>query len=355
MNKPFLDALAGRPTSHVPIWLMRQAGRYLPEYRALRTRARSFLEFCYTPDLAVEATLQPLRRFPLDASIVFSDILVVPDALGQDVGFVEGEGPRLQPLEGPQALAQLSPSRLQAHLAPVYRTLSEVRAALPPQAALIGFAGAPFTLATYMIEGRGGSEFHRVKRWAYSDPASFRQLIDLLVEAVSEHLLLQIAAGAEAVQLFDSWAGILPDSQLQLWSVEPLQRIAARIRARYPTLPVIGFPRAVGSAILIYGGETSLSALSLDTGQCIAWARRNLAPSLALQGNLDPVMLLVGGEAMRQETARILDSVVDGRFVFNLGHGVLQQTPPDHVARLVDQVHAYAPGNADAAARGDRR
>jgi uroporphyrinogen decarboxylase len=247
----FLATLAGMHFPTPPIWLMRQAGRYLPEYRALRDTARSFLDFCYTPDKAVEATLQPIRRFDLDAAIIFSDILVVPDALGQKVWFEEGEGPKLEPLTDPAQFGRLSRGRLVEHLAPVYRAIEATRASLSRERALLGFAGAPFTLACYMIEGGGSRDFIKTKLWAYRHPESFSLLIDLLVEAVVDHLALQVEAGADAVQLFDSWAGILPEEQLFAWSLEPMVRIAQALKTRHPAVPVIAFPRAVGPAALM--------------------------------------------------------------------------------------------------------
>ena len=341
VDKPLLRALAHQTLPVPPIWLMRQAGRYLPEYRVLRTRAPSFLAFCYTPELAVEASLQPIRRYALDAAIIFSDILVIPDALGQQVGFVEGEGPRLEPLAGDADIARLSMARLTQHLDPVYTAIRETRTSLPASTALIGFCGAPFTLAVYMIEGRGGSEFLAIKRWAYGNPQSFARLIDLLVQACVEHLDRQIRAGAETVQIFDTWAGVLPEEELLKWSVAPILAIADRLRQRHPTVPIIAFPRAVGPAIRHYAGGESLAAVSLDTGMSARWAATEIQPRIAVQGNLDPVMLLVGGEAQRQATRHVLETLAGGPFIFNLGHGVLQHTPPEHVERLVEQIRAW--------------
>lgn len=341
-----LKTLAGVRFPTPPIWLMRQAGRYLPEYRAVRATTRSFLEFCYTPDKATEATLQPVKRFGLDAAIIFSDILVIPDALGQRTWFEEGEGPKLQALTDPAEFGQLSRARLPEHLAPVYQAIRNARAALSAETALLGFAGAPFTLACYMIEGGGSRDFHKVKHWAYSHPDSFGLLIDLLVEAVVDHLGHQVEAGADAVQLFDSWAGILPESQLFRWSLEPMTRIASLLRERYPGTPVIAFPRAVGPAALMYRRPEEFAALSIDTGIGAHWAARELQPHIVVQGNLDPMMLVVGGTAMEEEATRILDKLGHGSFVFNLGHGVVPQTPPDHVARLVEIVRSWKPGAA---------
>ncbi len=339
----FLETLAGTRFATPPIWLMRQAGRYLPEYRAIRATTKSFLEFCYTPDKAVEATLQPIRRYGLDAAIIFSDILVVPDALGQKVWFEEGEGPKLEPLKDPAEFGRLSRARLPERLAPVYDALRLARAALPRQTALLGFAGAPFTLACYMIEGGSSRDFAKVKSWAYSHPDSFGLLIDLLVDAVVDHLTGQIDAGADAVQLFDSWAGVLPEEQLFGWSVEPMVRIAHAVRARHPKTPILAFPRAVGPAALMYRRPDAFAALSLDTGIGAHWAARELQPHICVQGNLDPLMLVAGGAALEREATRILDKLGHGAFIFNLGHGVVPQTPPDNVTQLVDIVRNWKP------------
>jgi uroporphyrinogen decarboxylase len=338
-----LATLAGTRFATPPIWLMRQAGRYLPEYRAVRATTRSFLDFCYTPDKAVEVTLQPIRRFGLDAAIIFSDILVIPDALGQKVWFEEGEGPKLEALTDPAQFGQLSRARLADHLAPVYQAISATRAALPRETALLGFAGAPFTLACYMIEGGSSRDFAKVKLWAYRHPDSFGLLVDLLVEAIVDHLAMQVDAGADAVQLFDSWAGVLPEEQLFSWSLEPMVRIAHGLRARHPKVPIIAFPRAVGPAALMYRRPDAFTALSIDTGLGAHWAARELQPHICVQGNLDPLMLVAGGAALEREAKRILDKLGHGSFVFNLGHGVIPQTPPEHVAELVEIVRDWRP------------
>lgn len=340
----FLETLAGRRFATPPVWLMRQAGRYLPEYRAVRATTRSFLEFCYTPDKAVEVTLQPIRRFGFDAAIIFSDILVVPDALGQKVWFEEGEGPKLEALTDPAQFARLSRARLADHLAPVYEAIRQTRAALPRETALLGFAGAPFTLACYMIEGSGSRDFAKVKKWAYGHPESFGLLIDLLVESVVDHLSNQVEAGVDGVQLFDSWAGVLPEEQLFRWSLDPMVRIATGLRERHPNVPVLAFPRAVGPAALMYRRPDSFSALSLDTGIGAHWAAKELQPHICVQGNLDPIMLVAGGAALEREARRILDKLGHGSFIFNLGHGVVPQTPPEHVAQLVEIVRTWKPG-----------
>ena len=340
-----LSTLGGTRYPTPPIWLMRQAGRYLPEYRAVRATTKSFLDFCYTPEKSVEVTLQPIKRFDLDAAIIFSDILVVPHALGQKVWFEEGEGPKLEALTDPTQFGKLSRARLTEFLQPVYRAIEATRAALPKDKALLGFAGAPFTLACYMIEGSGSREFAKVKQWAYAHPDSFGLLIDLLVESVIDHLCNQIEAGADALQLFDSWAGVLPEEQLFSWSLEPMVRIAHGVRARHPKTPIIAFPRAVGPAALMYRRSDAFAALSIDTGIGAHWAAQELQPHICVQGNLDPIMLVTGGVAMEREARRILYKLGRGPFVFNLGHGVVPQTPPEHVAQLVDIVRNWKPSS----------
>jgi uroporphyrinogen decarboxylase len=342
----FLETLAGTRFPSPPIWLMRQAGRYLPEYHKVRATTRSFLEFCYTPDKAVEVTLQPIRRFGFDAAIIFSDILVVPDALGQKVWYEEGEGPKLEALTDPAQFGQLSRARLLDHLAPVYRAIRAARDALPKDTALLGFAGAPFTLACYMIEGGGSRDFAKVKGWAFSHPDSFGLLIDLLVEAVVDHLGHQIDAGADAVQLFDSSAGVLPEEQLFRWSLEPMMRIAQEVRRLHPEIPIIAFPRGVGPAALMYRRPDVFSALSIDTAIGAHWAAKELQPHICVQGNLDPLMLVAGGHALEDEATRILSKLGGGPYVFNLGHGVVPQTPPENVARLVEIVRNWKPSGA---------
>jgi uroporphyrinogen decarboxylase len=271
---------------------------------------------------------------------------VVPDALGQKVWFEEGEGPKLEALKEPADFARLTRARLPEKLAPVYEAIRRTRAALPAEKALLGFAGAPFTLACYMIEGGGSRDFAKVKGWAYRHPDSFSLLIDLLVDAVVDHLVNQIEAGADAVQLFDSWAGVLPEEQLFSWSLEPMVRIAHAVHARHPKTPIIAFPRAVGPATLMYRRSDAFAALSIDTGIGAHWAARELQPHICLQGNLDPLMLVAGGAALEREATRILDKLGHGSFVFNLGHGVVPQTPPEHVAQLVEIVRNWKPSTS---------
>jgi uroporphyrinogen decarboxylase len=341
-GKSLLRALAGEALAVPPIWLMRQAGRYLPEYRALRTKAPDFLSFCLMPELAAEATLQPIRRFAFDAAIVFSDILVVPYALGQRVGFREGEGPSLEALTGESDIRKLEPNRAIERIAPVQETLRQVRTALPKDVALIGFAGAPWTVATYMVEGGTSRDFIRTKRWAFSDPTGFAALIDRLVSTTTDYLLGQIEAGAEAIQLFDSWAGVLPEAEFRRWVIEPTARITRTLKARYPSVPIIGFPRGAGVLYEAYTRDSGVDAVSLDSAVPLAWAREHLQARHTVQGNLDPVLLLTGGPAMAAAVRGIV-TVLRGRpFVFNLGHGILPETPPEHVTALVEHVRGGA-------------
>ncbi len=343
-EKTLLRALKGETTIPPPIWLMRQAGRYLPEYRAIRVKAKNFLELCLTPDLAVEVTLQPIRRYGFDAAILFSDILVVPHALGQRVWFEEGVGPRLEPLQRSQELARLSLDGLHETLAPVYETLRRLRVELPEQTALIGFAGAPWTVASYMIEGATSKDFAAAKTWAYRAPDEFALIIDLLVESTSDYLTAQVEAGAEVLQLFDSWAGVWPEAALRRWCLEPVAEIIRRVKVVHPDVPVILFPRGVGALYEAFAGEAGADGLGLDTTVPLAWAREHLQGSVALQGNLDPLLLVAGGAAMDQAVARILETLGAGAFIFNLGHGITPETPPEHVERLVSLVRAWRPG-----------
>ena len=339
-GKRLLRALRGEILERPPIWLMRQAGRYLPEYRALRAKAGGFLDLCYQPELAVEATLQPIRRFGFDAAILFSDILVVPHALGQKLEYREGEGPVLDPVRDAHAIGRLRREGLTERLAPVYQAVAALAAALPQEVALIGFAGAPWTVATYMVEGRGGSH-DEVKRRAFAHPDEFQGLIDLLVESTIEHLSAQLRAGAEAVQLFDTWAGVLPEPAFRRWCLEPARTIATRLRAEFPAAPMIGFPRGVGALLPAYAEEAGTAAVGLDSAVPVGWAAEHVQSVLPVQGNLDPLMLVAGGEVMAAEARRILATLGRGPFVFNLGHGVVPQTPPEHVAALADIVRNW--------------
>lgn len=328
-TKTLLRALAGETLVRPPWWLMRQAGRYLPEYRAVRATAGDFVTLCLTPRLAAEVTLQPVRRFGMDAAILFSDILLVPRALGQPLSF-ENDGPKLAPLERVGALRPLD----LAMLAPVGEAASRVQDGLPDRAALIGFAGAPWTVATYMIEGGTSRDFHRVRGWSYRDPAGFAALIDSIAAATFEFLALQIAAGVEAVQLFDSWAGVLSPAGFERWVVAPTTQLVARLKARFPEVPVIGFPRGAGLLYERYAVQTGVDAVGLDTAVPPVFAKERLQARVAVQGNLDPVLVAVGGEAMRKAVMALQAALGGGPYVFNLGHGVLPETPPEHVAEL---------------------
>jgi uroporphyrinogen decarboxylase len=322
-----------------PIWIMRQAGRYLPEYKETRAIAGSFLDLCYTSKLAAEVTLQPIRRFGFDASIVFSDILVVPDALGQPVSFHEGEGPRLPPLENAAAIANLNPVKTGAVFERVYETVSLVRAGLPGNVPLIGFCGAPWTVATYMIAGRGTPDQAPARLWAYRDPESFQRLIDLLVETSADYLCGQIAAGAQAVMIFDSWAGVLPEAEFRRWCEAPAAAITAKVRARHPQTPVIGFPRGAGAFYPGFIAATGVNAVGCDTTMP-PWEMAALADGCAVQGNLDPLALIAGGVAMETVARGILTALRGKPHVFNLGHGILPETPIAHVEKLIALVRA---------------
>ncbi len=334
VDAPFLRALKGEAVFPPPIWIMRQAGRYLPEYKATRAVAGSFLQLCYSPKLAAEVTLQPIRRFGFDASIVFSDILVVPDALGQAVSFVEGEGPRLTPLPDAAAIAKLDPSKTGAIFESVYETVSLVRAGLPENVPLIGFCGAPWTVATYMIAGRGTPDQAPARLWAYRDPVSFQALIDVLIETSVVYLCGQIEAGAQAVQIFDSWAGVLPQAEFERWSIAPAKAITARVKARHPNVPVIGFPRGAGEFYPAFLEATGVDAIGCDTTMSPEFMA-SLAGKAAVQGNLDPLALIAGGAAMEDAAARLLNALRGKPHIFNLGHGILPETPIPHVEKLI--------------------
>ena len=337
-DKALIRALRGERTERPPIWLMRQAGRYLPEYRATREQAGGFLDLCYTPELAAEVTLQPIRRFGFDASIVFSDILVVPHALGRKVWFEPGEGPRLDPMGLGEAPPPFEPEPFHAHLAPVYETLGRLREALPKETALIGFAGAPWTLATYMAAGRGKEDQAAARRWSFAEPDSFAALIDRLAEAVAAYLIRQVEAGAEALQIFDSWAGALTPSGLRRWSIEPTRRIVQAVKAAHPDVPVIGFPRAVGASYVDWVRGTGVDAVSLDQRVDPAWAAQAVQPLATPQGNLDPMTMVVGGDALAREADAIMEAFAGGPHVFNLGHGITPEADPANVEALVRRV-----------------
>jgi uroporphyrinogen decarboxylase len=334
----FLQTLGGAVHEVPPIWLMRQAGRYLPEYRQIRATAPTFLDFCYTPRLAAEATLQPIRRFGFDAAIVFSDILVVPDALGQEVSFESGEGPRLKPIESRADLSALRDSLDFARLEPVFETLGRVRASLPDEVALIGFCGAPWTVASYMIAGRGTPDQAPARLFAYRNRALFQELIALLADASADYLIRQLRAGAQAVQIFDSWSGVLPAAELERWCLAPLRAIVARVRAQAPDAPIIAFPRGAGGSLANFAAIEGVAAIGLDTTVAPEWAAATLPPNLTLQGNLDPLALVAGGGGLDEGVDRVLAAFSGRSHIFNLGHGILPETPISHVEQLVRRI-----------------
>ena len=342
-TKLFLNTLDGQVSFPPPVWLMRQAGRYLPEYRELRTKAENFLTFCYTPSLAAEATLQPIRRFALDAAILFSDILVVPDKLGQKVKFETGEGPRLAPILTCEDFAKLAETVDQDRFAPILETIVKVKVKLPEKVALLGFCGAPWTLACYMIAGQSASDQAPARLFAYRDPGLFQALIDRLVQVSIDYLAWQIDAGVEAVQIFDSWAGVLPAAEFERWCVAPVAAIIAGLRQRHPSARVIGFPRGIQTDLKSYALRTQITALGLDSTIDPRWAAWTFEPDLVLQGNLDPLALLAGGSALNHGVENILEAFRARPHIFNLGHGVLPQTPLDHVTAMLDLIRYCDP------------
>lgn len=341
-TKPLLRALAGERNATPPIWLMRQAGRYLPEYRAIREKAASFLGLCFDPKLAAEVTLQPIRRFAFDAAILFSDILVVPHALGQRVSFESGVGPQLDAIKEPSALARLDRDIDHGRLAPVYETIARVKQELPASVALLGFCGAPWTVATYMIAGCGTADQAPARLFAYRHAVAFAELIDLLIESSAQYLIRQIEAGADAVQIFDTWAGVLPSGEFRKWCIEPTARIVGLVRKAIPGAKIIGFPRGAGTALVPYLEAVAVDAVGLDWMIEPSFACNRIQPLRCVQGNLDPLALVVGGHVLDGAVDAILEGFGRGPFIFNLGHGVLPETPVDHVARLVARVRGAA-------------
>jgi uroporphyrinogen decarboxylase len=338
-SRRLLQPFAGKAMRPPPVWLMRQAGRHLPEYHVVRARAGNFLDLCYTPELATEVTLQPVRRYGLDAAIVFSDILVIPHALGQKVEFVEGTGPLLEPVRSAQDLARLNASATRAKLDLVCEVVGKVRRRLPDEVALIGFCGAPWTVATYMVGGGGrAGDRDAAEAWADADAAGFGALIERLVQASIEHLSGQVAAGADALQVFDTWAGRLSGEAFVRWVIEPTRAIVAGVKERHPGVPIVGFPLGAGAGIPAYVAQCGVDGVSCDATVPLDFISRELSGRVVVQGNLDPQLLLAGGLEMERQAEKILAALSSKPFIFNLGHGVLPQTPPEHVARLVELI-----------------
>jgi uroporphyrinogen decarboxylase len=339
--KPFLEVLSGQRQAVPPIWMMRQAGRYLPEYREVRAKAGGFLDLCFTPDFAVEVTLQPIRRFNFDAAIIFSDILVIPYALGRDVRFEVGEGPRLDPLDTPDKVSTLASTGDFNKLEPVFEALRRVRRELDPKIALIGFCGAPWTVATYMVAGQGTPDQAPARMMAYRHPEAFGKIIDTIVENSIQYLLGQLKAGADVLQIFDTWAGVLPPREFQRWSVEPTKRIVEGVRKQVPDAKIIGFPRGAGALLPSYVEATGVNAVSIDWATEPSLIRNKVQSRVAVQGNLDPLVLIAGGAALDLAIDDVLANYAAGRLIFNLGHGIQPETPIAHVEQMVKRVRAY--------------
>ena len=337
-DKPLLTVLKGERRDPPPIWLMRQAGRYLPEYRALRADKGGFLDLVYDPAAAAEITLQPLKRFAFDGAILFSDILIVPFAIGQNLSFVAGEGPRLTPPLLDARLHDLTP--VLKRLEPIYDTVANVKAELDPSTTFLGFAGSPWTVATYMIAGQGSREQAEARRMAYSDPQAFAAIIEKIEEVTLDYLSGQILAGVDAVQLFDSWAGSLAPAEFERWVIAPTARLVAGLKARNPDIPIIGFPKGAGGKLAAYASETGVDAIGLDETVDPVWAAKALPPGLPVQGNLDPLALIAGGERLQTAVTQIIDELGDRPHIFNLGHGIQQDTPIAHVEELLAMVRA---------------
>ena len=333
-HKPFLKTLSGEKQDKPPFWFMRQAGRYLPEYRALRAEKGGFLAMAFDPKAACEITMQPIRRFEMDAAIIFSDILTIPMALGQHLEFVAGEGPKL---------GELNISKLKYDddiLQPVYEALSKTSAQLKAEnytnTALIGFSGAPWTVATYMIEGGSSKDFMKTKLFAYQQPDLFDELIEILTNSTAQYLINQVKAGAETLQIFDSWAGALDAESFEKYSIEPIKKIISLVREKYPDIPIIGFPKGAGTGLIKFAKQTGITAIGLDSQTHPQWAAQNLQSLMPVQGNLDPMMLMAGGEKMQKAAALIMENFTSKPYIFNLGHGIHKDTPIAHVEKLVE-------------------
>lgn len=341
VSQPFVEVLSGRRQPTPPLWMMRQAGRYLPEYREVRAKAGGFLNLCFNPDRAAEVTLQPIRRFGFDAAIIFSDILVIPYALGRSVRFEAGEGPRLDPLDTPDKVATLTSTVDLGKLAPVFEALRIVRRELDPKIALIGFCGAPWTVATYMVAGHGTPDQAPARMMAYRYPDAFAKIIDVLVDASIEYLLQQLAAGADVLQLFDTWAGVLPPREFARWSIEPTRRIVEGVRRKVPGARIVGFPRGAGAQLPGFVERTGVDAVSIDWTAEPASIRERVQSKVAVQGNLDPLVLIAGGAALDRAVDDVLANYAAGRHIFNLGHGIQPETPIAHVEQMIARVRAF--------------
>ncbi len=341
MAKLLLETLKGNPSNSVPFWFMRQAGRYLPEYREVRATVPSFMEFCYDPAKATEVTLQPIKRYGMDGAILFADILVVPDGLGQKVWFETGFGPKLEPVVTDEAYNRLSLDGFHDKVCNVYETVRRLRCALPEDVTLLGFAGAPWTVATYMIGGQGSKDHAPARQLGYGNPQLFAKILDILVEATAQYLCAQIEAGADVVQIFDSWSAALPEPMFDAWVIEPTKAIVEKVRSKHKETPIIGFPRLAGAMLKRYVEETGVTGVSLDTGVPLAWAAEEIQPHVCVQGNLDPHLVVAGGDAMVQETLRILEALKGGAHIFNLGHGFVPETPPENVALLSETIKNF--------------
>ncbi|SEE19402.1 uroporphyrinogen decarboxylase [Bradyrhizobium erythrophlei] len=340
-TKPLIDLLSGHRQAVPPLWMMRQAGRYLPEYRELRAKAGGFLDLCFTPEFATEITLQPIRRFNFDAAIIFSDILVIPYALGRSVRFEAGEGPRLDPLATPGEIATLATQANFDKLEPVFEALRRVRRELAPNITLIGFCGAPWTVATYMVAGQGTPDQTPARMLAYRHPDAFAGIIDVLVENSIHYLVGQLKAGADCLQIFDTWAGVLPPREFARWSIEPTRRIVAGVRKQVPGARIIGFPRGAAGMLPAYVEQTGVDAVSIDWATEPSMIRERVQSRVAVQGNLDPLALIAGGAALDRAVDDVLENFGKGRLIFNLGHGILPETPIAHVEQMVARVRAY--------------
>jgi len=340
-KKILIKNLLGETTYQVPFWLMRQAGRYLPEYMDLREKAGSFMNLCFNSDFATKATLQPIQRFDMDAAILFSDILVVPYAMGQNLSFVQGEGPKLGKFSNIDSFREIELSNFDKKLSPIYETIRKVKNNLAENKTLIGFAGAPWTVACYMVQGYGDKEFNFVKKYAYQNIEDFDVLINILVEKTSHYLIQQISNGVDTVQIFDSWAGLLPEDFFERWVINPTSKIVENIHRQFPGFPIIGFPKGAGMLYSDYAEKTGVYGVSLDQFTSMEIAVDSFGSKVTLQGNLDPVILLAGGKILEESIIKILDTTKNNPFIFNLGHGVIKETPIEHIEQLARIVKRY--------------